>query len=124
MRAWFPVLAWKAVIFLASSLPSSLLPEANVQQADKWAHAAVYLVLGLLTARALAAGGAQGAAVGFGTLAVAGAFGAGVEGWQAVVARDPSAADWAADAAGAALGVLIWRVWPARRPGVPTPQPS
>ena len=124
MRAWIPVLAWMAVIFLASSLPSVLLPDANVHQADKWAHAAVYLVLGLLTARALAAGGAHGAVVGFGTLALAAGFGAGVEWWQAVVARDPSAGDWAADAAGAAVGVLIWRVWLAPRPGVPTPQPS
>lgn len=124
MRAWLPVLAWMACILLVSSLPSSLLPVFSVKQADKWAHAGVYLVLGWLTARALAAGGASGAAAGFGALAVAAGFGAGVEWWQAVVARDPSAGDWAADAAGAAGGVLLWLVWLAWRPGAPAPQHS
>jgi VanZ family protein len=52
-RAWWPVLAWAAFIFVLSSIPGTKLPEVKTPHADKIVHAAVYLVLGALCLRAI-----------------------------------------------------------------------
>jgi VanZ family protein len=98
------------LIFAASSVSDPGALPADVS--DKTVHLAVYAGLGALVFRALAGGGLRrpgysprGAAQAW---VVAAAYGASDEWHQAFVpGRTVSAADWVADAAGAAASVVL-----------------
>lgn len=103
MSLWLPVLAWAAVIFALSSIPSlstGLGPWDTLLR--KGAHLAEFAILGALLARA-----ARAAAPAF-VLGVA--YAASDELHQRYVAgRHGSVLDVAVDAAGVALGVALYR---------------
>jgi VanZ family protein len=105
-----PALLWAAGIRLLSSMPDPPGGRlADVPHLDKLAHAGLF---GVLAALLRLAGLPPAWAV-----AVAGAWGVLDEAFQAgVPGRDPSAADVAADVAGAVLAVIAVR-WLARRRG-------
>src|SRR6476469_4578845 len=99
---WLPVVAWAAVIFLFSSIPSL---SSGLGTWDtilrKGAHVTEYAVLGALLYRAL---GREPLA-----LAVGIAYAATDEVHQYFVrGRHASPVDVAIDAVGVALGMLIW----------------
>jgi VanZ family protein len=111
--AWWPAIAWAALVLAVSSLPRSAvggLPP--VWGVDKLAHAAEYLVLALLVVRALgrdprARRWRAAAAVAVAFAAVA-AYGALDELHQlGIPGRHASAVDFCADAAGAAVGAAV-----------------
>ncbi|HEV3479850.1 MAG TPA: VanZ family protein [Gaiellaceae bacterium] len=100
---WAPVLAWAALIFTLSSIPSlgTGLGGWDVVL-RKLAHAAEYAVLGLLLVRAL---GHAGLAVALGI-----AYAASDELHQHFVrGREGAVLDVLIDAVGVVAGVLIWR---------------
>ncbi len=98
---WLPAAAWAAVILAATSWPNPDVPA--VGGGDKLVHAGMYAGLAWLVARAGRAG--QRAAPLAWVVAGVAAFGAADE-WhqQFIPGRSASAADWAADLSGAALG--------------------
>jgi VanZ family protein len=99
---WLPVLAWAAVIFAFSSIPS-LSSGLGVWDTvlRKGAHITEYAILGALLYRAL---GREAVA-----LAVGIAYAATDELHQHFVrGRHASPVDVAIDAAGLALGMLVW----------------
>jgi VanZ family protein len=99
---WLPVLAWAAVIFAFSSIPS-LSSGLGVWDTvlRKCAHVTEYAVLGALLYRAL---GREALA-----LAVGIAYAATDELHQHFVrGRHASPVDVAIDAVGVALGMLVW----------------
>lgn len=99
LRAWAPALLWAAAIFFASSLPGTGVDLSGGR--DKVVHALVYLVLGLLLARAWAP---RAGAVLLGWL-----YAASDELHQALVpGRTAELADWAADALGVLAGVFLF----------------
>lgn len=113
---WVAVVAWAAVILVATSLPGRVLPPA-FPHADKLVHLASYGVLGALVARALRTGGARAPsprvfAAAAATLAL---FAAGDE-WhqQFVPGRSADRADWLADMIGAAAGLAALTTTPLR----------
>jgi VanZ family protein len=55
LRHWLPALSWAAVLFALSSIPGAALPTVPGWHVDKLVHGVLYLVLGFLCARALAA---------------------------------------------------------------------
>jgi VanZ family protein len=97
-----------AAIFASASVPELDTAEQGVN--DKTAHLVAYGVLGLTFIRAFAGGrwaGVAGRAAGLAWLSSA-VYGATDELHQAFVAgRTPSVLDWIADAAGAALAVVV-----------------
>jgi VanZ family protein len=100
---WLPVVAWAALIFASSSVPSL---SSGLGTWDtvlrKGAHLAEYAVLGALLLRAL---GRDGAAFLAGV-----AYAATDELHQHFVSgRHASPVDVAIDAVGVALGLLAWR---------------
>lgn len=104
-RLWLPVLVWAAVIFAFSAVPSL---STGLGFWDlvlrKLAHGAEFGVLGALTARWL---GRPLLA-----LAAASAYAATDELHQAFVpGRSASAADWAIDTGGVAIGVALYVLW-------------
>ncbi len=102
-RRWLPVALWAAVVLIATSWPNPGAPA--VQGGDKLAHLALYAGLAWLGARALWAGGRRPSAAPVAVAVVL--FGAADEWHQRFIpGRSTSAADWAADCAGAALGTL------------------
>jgi VanZ family protein len=109
-RAWWPALLVAAGIFAASSTRGSKLPGGWLPGMDKAVHAAIYALLAALVARAhwLRSGGAP---TGRSLVALAGlalAYGVTDEVHQLFVpGRQFELADLAADALGAALGVLL-----------------
>lgn len=52
-RYQFPAVAWGAVIFAASSVPSTKIPSLFLLSYDKVIHAGIFFVLGILVYRAL-----------------------------------------------------------------------
>ena len=101
LSLWLPVVAWAAVIFALSSIPS-LSTGLGVWDLvlRKCAHFGEYAILGGLLYRAL---GREPAAI-----AVAAAYAITDEVHQAFVrGRHGSPLDWLVDAAGATAGVLI-----------------
>lgn len=54
-RAWLPATGWAVALAVLSSIPGTALPVVEGWNADKLVHGLLYLVLGLLCARALAA---------------------------------------------------------------------
>jgi VanZ family protein len=102
LGAWVPVLAWAAVIFAFSSVPS-LSTELGTWDTilRKLAHLAEYALLGALLARAL---GRPAAAV-----VLAGLYAVSDEIHQTFVeGRVGAPLDVAIDTLGALLGVLAW----------------
>lgn len=53
VRALWPPVLWFGLIWLVSSLPGHSLPSPKILSLDKLAHIGVYLLLGLLTNRAV-----------------------------------------------------------------------
>ena len=109
-----PACLWAVIIFISSSLPRLRTPDVGLSFADKIIHFAVYLILGLLLARAFQPARAQGRERrAFITAAALGVFwGLADEIHQAFVpGRIASLYDFAADAFGVlfALGVIWWR---------------
>ncbi len=90
------------VILLATTVPFPAgLIETGTFQFDKVVHFGLYAVLGWSVHRAVRAGGGRSAPAILAAWAVGLAFGALDELHQHLVpGRDPSVADWAADAAG------------------------
>ncbi len=116
LKAHGPAAAMAALIFALSSFPSLHPPEMlGFRPGDKLLHGLVYAVFGFLllrSARALMKGAFRTAAA----AAAAGIlYGLTDEVHQVFVpGRQADPADWAADAAGAVLGVLL-AVWLQRR---------
>jgi VanZ family protein len=109
VRAWLPVLVWAAIIFAFSSVP-----DLGTGLGDwdlvlrKIAHAAEFAVLGALLVRAT---GRAGSAFAIGAL-----YAISDEVHQSFVpGRLGSPLDVAVDAAGVAVGVLVWQSVRARR---------
>ena len=114
---WGPPIGLMVAIFTVSSVPH--LDTSRSGLSDKSLHAWTYGLLGLLLLRALAR--ARWAAMRFRTACaawlVAVVYGVFDELHQGLVpGREPSIADWLADARGAAVGVLaglvfavVWR---------------
>jgi VanZ family protein len=103
MRAWLPVIAWAAVIFAFSSVPS-LGTELGTWDLvlRKLAHAAEYAVLGALLVRAMRRP--------LPAFAVAVLYAISDEVHQTFVpGREGAVLDVLVDAAGAAAGVLAWK---------------
>lgn len=116
IRAGWPAAAWAALIAIAShhSRPVPVAPPFG--HADKLVHAVVFGVLGGLAARGLVAVGKGGRRAFWGALAAASLYGAVDEWHQSFVpGRDPDPRDWAADAAGAAIGAAAVVGLPRRR---------
>lgn len=104
-RRWLAPIAWTVVILVLTSLPGSRIPSVAVPGVDKIVHFVLYGVLGLLIARALDRRGVARAALL--AILIGASFGAVDEWHQRFIAgRSPSAADWAADVAGAAVGSI------------------
>jgi VanZ family protein len=109
VRAWLPVLAWAAVIFAFSSVPDLGTGLGGWDLVlRKIAHAAEFAVLGALLVRAT---GRAGSALAIGAL-----YAISDEVHQSFVpGRLGSPLDVAVDAAGVAVGVLVWQSVRARR---------
>ena len=121
IRAWWPVLAWMAVIAIATSmrLPAGPLTRTALPL-DKLVHFVLYLGLGWTLGRALWLSDRSSTGVVLLALAVGLAFGA-IDEWHqgALLYRHASVADWLADAAGVSFGLVLY-LWP-RRDRHPTP---
>ena len=102
LARWLPVLAWAALIFALSSIPSLTTGLGTWDLVlRKAAHAAEFAVLGVLLARALAELPAFAAGV---------AYAVSDEVHQRFVpGREGALLDVAIDAAGVLLGVLLLR---------------
>jgi VanZ family protein len=103
LTTWFPVVAWAAVIFTFSSIPS-LSTGLGLWDTilRKGAHVTEYAVLGALLYRALGRGTLA--------LAVGVAYAATDELHQHFVrGRHASPVDLAIDTVGLAAGMLLWR---------------
>ena len=111
--AWGPVLAYMGAIFAVSSLSELPVPRFPFRHFDKVAHFSEYLGLAFLGARATSLvwptrsrWRTQGLA-----WLLAAAFGFSDEIHQAFVPnRSPDVLDWFADASGAFVGVLLFRL--------------
>ncbi len=109
MSAWLPVVAWAAVIFAFSSVPS-LATDLGTWDTilRKIAHVTEYAILGALLTRAVRRPGLA--------LALAVAYAASDEVHQLFVeGRHGSPLDVLIDTAGALAGVLAWQRLGARR---------
>ncbi len=109
VRAWLPVLAWAAVIFAFSSVPDLGTGLGGWDLVlRKIAHAAEFALLGALLLRAT---GKAGSAFAIGVL-----YAISDEVHQSFVpGRLGSPIDVAIDAAGVAVGVLLWQSIRTRR---------
>lgn len=108
--AWIAVIGWMTLTVILSTFPVHALGP-DVSNADKIGHAAVYAVLGFLCAVAWSRRGSSQYAAAEKSLAMALAFGALMELVQSRIGRDPSMADWVADAVGAVVGIGAWKAW-------------
>ena len=109
VRLWLPALAWAALIFALSSIPDLGTGLGGWDLVlRKIAHAAEYAILGALLVRAT---GRSGLAFALGTL-----YAVSDELHQSFVpGRLGSPLDVAIDAAGVAVGVVLWQSVRARR---------
>jgi len=111
LGAWAPVVAWAAVIFAFSSVPS-LSTELGTWDLvlRKLAHLAEYAILGALLCRALRHPGIA--------IAVAALYAASDEIHQAFVeGRHGAPLDVGIDTLGAIAGVILWQALRGRRTG-------
>jgi VanZ family protein len=120
---WPVLIAWMVLIFALSSIPNEIAPSTpDPIPLDKVAHFGEFAVLGFLLA-GIGLRYARGrstiarAAVVLTAIAAAALYGASDEFHQRYVpGRDPSPGDWAADAAGSAMGALAAAVVFSRTP--------
>lgn len=115
IRAWWPVVAWVALIGLATSVPLPGMGWARSDlPLDKIIHFTLYFGLGWFGGRALwrSERWSVGTLLVYFTAALALA---GVDEWHQawIPLREPSVADWLADASGLSLGLAlyIWLRW-------------
>jgi VanZ family protein len=121
LRYELPALLWAAGIFTLSSL-SRLPGPPLVDGLDKVGHFSAYLVLGLLTARALGARGLRSQSAALLGLLLATLYGVSDEWHQHFVpGRSVDALDLLADTLGACVGVALWR---SRQPALAEPRPE
>ena len=105
---WGPAIGWAAVILVATSVPSSILPTVSYPMADKVVHFALYGVLGALVARSL--DGVRSVKTFLAALAVLVVFGLLDELHQVLMpGRSSDVLDWLADCAGALTGLITGR---------------
>ena len=106
-QRWLPPLLWAAFILILTSIPGSHLPVLPAHNFDKIVHLAIYGVLGWLTARAWS-GGSRALAAALAVVVLISCFGA-LDEWhqQFIPQRSMDLLDWAADTAGATIGVLL-----------------
>lgn len=121
LLAWLPPVAWAGALLILSAQPADRLPAPGWWQIDKLAHTLLYGLLGALTGRALAGGGGGGRvarrALLVGAIGLV-AFGLLDEWSQSFTpGRMPSAADLAADALGAWIGLYAASRYYSRRHG-------
>jgi len=96
------LLAWMGLVLVLSTIPPGEVPFDLFTGSDKVGHAAFYMVLGALAARVR--GRSAPGKIWLAAFGLAAAYGGLIEVAQAVVGREPSLADWGADAVGAAVG--------------------
>lgn len=113
--AWWPFVAWIAVVFALSSIPDLGPPDVGLPMTDKLAHLGEYGILGMLFTRGRAATESRRRSMLL--AAIAGAVvGSLDETYQSgTPGREVSALDVVADTVGAACGALVWRLWAAWR---------
>ena len=103
---WWPVLAWTAIIFAASSVPGSNFENVRFDVPDKAVHALEYAVLGFLAFRRARVKGGTSAGKALGVALLIG-IGVGFldENYQRMIPlRETSAYDWLADGLGTVAG--------------------
>lgn len=112
-RAWWPVVAWMAVIVFATSVrvPVGALARTGLPL-EKVAHLLLYGGLGWTLGRAMWVSGYRTPLAVWACFAAGLLFG-GVDEWHqgALLSRDASFADWLADASGVSLGLAAY-LWP------------
>ena len=102
---WVPPLLWAGLLFVTSSIPGRALPSPGIPYLDKAVHAAAYLVLAWLLARALRARNGRALAV---AALVAALYGVSDEVHQRwTPGRDADVWDAVADAVGSVAGVWL-----------------
>lgn len=107
---WGPVLAWMAVIFILSSIPSLGDPTRNRWKVDPHAiaHLTVFAALGFLTIRGMLANEVPRAA--WWAVVVGVVYAVSDEIHQSFVpGRTPSIMDVITDGVGVLMGMLVWR---------------
>ena len=127
MRRALPAIAWAVALFALSSIPGDdLTMQPGVPHFDKFAHLGLYVVFGVLLARAVPAGmssppglpSARRWAGALAVLAIGMVYGASDEWHQSFVAgRACSFWDWVTDCVGTALGLAGWSAVGALRGG-------
>ena len=122
--SWRSVAAWAVLILVATTVPvADLVTRAPALWLDKFVHGGLYLVLGWLVGAALCAMGRRGVAAWLvGLLGLAGFALLDEVHQRWLPGRVASLGDWAADVAGATvgltLGMILWNVLqPPKRPG-------
>ena len=122
--SWRSVAAWAVLILVATTVPvTNLVVRAPALWLDKLVHGGLYLVLGWLVGAALCAMGRRGVGAWFFGLLALAAFALLDEAHQQwLPTRVASAGDWAADVAGATIGLtagmILWNVLkPPKRQG-------
>lgn len=109
---YLPPILWAVIIFVTSSVPAERVVSKDVLSYDKLIHVGVYFVLGFLVERALSFEGtwtwfrSRAPLV---TVLIVVLYGASDELHQYLVpGRSVSVLDWAGDAVGGILSVLIF----------------
>lgn len=122
--SWRSVATWAVLILIATTVPlADLAVRAPALWLDKLVHGVLYFVLGWLVGAALCAMGRRNAAAGAIALLVLALFALLDEAHQQwLPTRVASAGDWAADVAGATIGLtagmILWNVLkPPKRQG-------
>lgn len=103
--AWGMTIVYWLVIFGGTHIPAGKLPPPPVT--DKTIHTVMYGLLAIAVMVSLHLGGKLQSGTGITVLAILLAYGAIDEWTQILVNRSCELADWYADAAGAAVGVVI-----------------
>ena len=109
---WLPVIAYMAMLFGLSSI--SKLPEPPGQISFYEVHVAAYVVLALLTSRALAKGRLRNvtARVAWGAILISALYGVSDEYHQRFVpGREFDVFDMVADAIGSVIGAVVVWAW-------------
>ena len=121
--SWRSVAVWAVLILVATTVPvTNLMVRAPALWLDKFVHGGLYLVLGWLVGAALCAMGRRGVGAWFYGLLALATFAFLDEAHQRwLPTRVASPGDWAADVAGATigltLGMILWNVLqPRERP--------
>jgi VanZ family protein len=111
-RRWLPAIVFALLLLVTSLVPlpqngAGTVPALLSVSLDKWAHAAGYGAFTVLLASGRRAQRARSVAA---LVALAVAYGAGIEGLQALTAsRSASGADMLANGVGAVLAGVAWR---------------